>query len=179
MELAFASMVAPATVRLERRLPGPIERVWAFLTEADKRGQWLASGDMEQRVGGRVDLCFDNSKLTGNDEPPPPKYARHAGESHLAGRITDCDPPNLLAFDWGSGEHPSHVRFELTSQGDEVLLRIVHSRLPDREQMLSVAGGWHTHVGILDARLRGVEPEGFWKTHTRLEAEYDKRLPAW
>ena len=28
----FATMPAPATVRIERLLPGPIERVWAYLT---------------------------------------------------------------------------------------------------------------------------------------------------
>ena len=33
-------------VRFERLLPGPIERVWAYLTESDKRSLWLASGAM-------------------------------------------------------------------------------------------------------------------------------------
>ena len=41
------------TVRLERILPGPIERVWSYLTESEKRGQWFAAGEMELRVGGR------------------------------------------------------------------------------------------------------------------------------
>lgn len=179
MEVAYASMIAPATVRLERTLPGPIERVWAFLVESDKRGQWLASGAMDPQVGAPVELTFNNSRLTENDDPPPAKYASHAGEVHLHGRITECDPPKVLAFDWGNGERPSHVRFELTPRGDQVLLQVVHSRLPDRGQMLSVSGGWHTHLGILQARLQGTEPEGFWRAQKKLEGEYDQRLPQW
>lgn len=33
----YATMPAPATVRIERILPGLIERVWAYLTESEKR----------------------------------------------------------------------------------------------------------------------------------------------
>src|SRR5258708_9447915 len=32
---------APATVRLERLLPGPLERAWAYLIDAAKRKTWL------------------------------------------------------------------------------------------------------------------------------------------
>ena len=36
-------VTAPRTVRIERILPGPVERVWAYLTESDKRKKWLAA----------------------------------------------------------------------------------------------------------------------------------------
>src|SRR5205814_4406784 len=42
-----------ATVRLERMLPGPIERVWAYLTDSEKRKTWFASGIFDLRVGGK------------------------------------------------------------------------------------------------------------------------------
>jgi len=58
-----------ATVRLERMLPGPIERVWAYLTDAEKRKTWLASGVFDLRVGGRADLHFDHSNIT-SEKPP-------------------------------------------------------------------------------------------------------------
>ena len=38
----LATATATDTVRLERLLPGPIERVWAYLTEPDKRATWFA-----------------------------------------------------------------------------------------------------------------------------------------
>ena len=177
MNASYATVIAPLTVRIERTLPGPIERVWAYLTEPEKRRQWLAAGDMELKEGGSVEHVFRNSELTGHDGAPPPKYAAHAGESRMHGRITACEPPRLLAYDWGEGDAASHVRFELSPHGDAVQLILVHSRLPNRDEMLSVAGGWHAHLGILLDRLEGREPEGFWPTHTRLEAEYEKLIP--
>jgi len=42
----FGVLTEARTIRFQRLLPGPIERVWAFLTESDKRGRWLASGPM-------------------------------------------------------------------------------------------------------------------------------------
>jgi len=174
MNTAYATLVAADTVRFERTLPGPVERVWAFLTESDKRAQWLAAGEMELRDGGSVELVFRNSELTANDDPPPEKYARYGAESRMHGRIIACEPPRLLAYTW---DGTSEVRFELSAQGDEVRLLLTHTRLPDREQMLSVAGGWHTHLDILADRLDGRTPPGFWTTHTRLEAEYAQRIP--
>lgn len=178
MYAAYATLDAPDTVRIERTLPGPIERVWAFLTESDKRAQWLAAGEMELRIGGSVEHVFRNSELTDNDDPPPAKYAKYGPESRMHGRITACEPPRLLAYSWGesSGEN-SQVRFELSADGDDVQLVVIHSRLPNREEMISVAGGWHTHLDILADRLSGRPPPGFWATHTRLEAEYERRIP--
>ena len=69
----FGELIAPDTVRFERMLPGPIERVWAYLTESDKRAQWFCSGETELRVGGHIDMHFDNSQLSPLDDVPPPE----------------------------------------------------------------------------------------------------------
>jgi uncharacterized protein YndB with AHSA1/START domain len=173
----YGVLTAPDTLRLERLLPGPIERVWSYLTESDKRGEWLASGEMDLRTGGRVEHVFDNSKLTGHDDPPPPKYAEFDSESRMNGEITACEPPHLLAYTWSesSGE-PSLVTFELSRRGDQVLMVLTHSRIDSREDLIGVAAGWHTHVGILVDRLAGRQPASFWPTQTRLEAEYEARI---
>ena len=44
--------------------------------------------------------------------------------------------------------------------------------------MLKVGAGWHMHLDILVARMKGKEPEPFWDGWTRLHKEYDLRLPA-
>ena len=178
MNASYASVIAPRTVRIERLLPGPIERVWSYLTESELRGRWLASGDMQLHQGGEVEHIFRNSELTQNDQPPPAKYAQHATESRLHGRILACEPPRLLAYTWGDKTGASEVRFELNAEGSDVRLVLTHSQLPDRQQMLSVAGGWHTHLGILSDRLAGREPAGFWATLVELEKEYQQRIPA-
>jgi uncharacterized protein YndB with AHSA1/START domain len=170
----FGVVTAARTLRIRRVLPGPIERVWAYLTESDKRGRWLASGPIELRVGGRVALTFRNSDLSAHAEPPPDKYKEHEGAG-FEGRVTRCDPPRVLSYTWG--EH-SEVTFELSPQGDDVLLVLTHRRLPDRTAMVMVGSGWHAHLAILLDRLSGREPRSFWSTHGRLEAEYERRLPA-
>lgn len=176
----FAQMIAADSVEIRRLLPGPIERVWDYLTDSEKRGTWLASGEIEQRVGGKVEHVFRNSELTAHDDAPPPKYAQYGSESRMQGRVTACDPPRRLSYTWpedNGGE--SEVSFELSphASGDVVLV-VTHRRLATRDEMLSVAAGWHTHLGILIDRLSGREPPPFWSTHTRLEAEYEQRIPA-
>lgn len=177
---AYGVLTAPDTLRIERLLPGPIERVWSYLTESDKRARWLAAGDMDLQVGGRVEHVFRNWELTENDDPPPAKYAKyaeHAGESRMLGRIIACEPPHSLTYTWGeaAGEY-SEVTFELTGRGTKVMLVLTHRRLANRDEKLGVSAGWHTHLDILADRLRGRTSPGFWHTHTRLEAEYAKRI---
>lgn len=162
------------TVRIERLLPGPIERAWAWLTESDKRGKWLAAGEMELRVGGKVELVFRHSELS--HEPAPEKYRGYEG--HVSrGRITHCERPKCLSFTWPE-EHgeDSEVTFELTAQDDNVLLVVTHRRLADRPMMVSVASGWHAHLGILIDCLNKSEPRGFWTAHAEAERVYQARL---
>lgn len=168
----YGVVTAPDTVRIERTLPGPIERLWAYLTEPDKRALWLAGGEMDVHEGGRVALVFRNSMLTGRYEKPPAKFAKHE-EGSFEGRITACEPPRLLAYTWGKC---SEVRFELTPQGNKVHLVLTHQRLPSRDDMVNVSGGWHAHLGLLADRLEGRTPATFWPTVERLHAEYEQRL---
>jgi uncharacterized protein YndB with AHSA1/START domain len=167
------------TVRFERLLPAPIERIWGYLTESDKIATWLAAGQIEQRVGGRVELAFRISELTDHDDPPPSKYAQFGAEVRLHGVITACRPPHLLSYTWsGAPGEDSEVTFELTPLADQVQLVVTHRRLPNRDEMISVAAGWHTHLDILANRLEGREPPAYWAAHMQLEAEYDRRIPA-
>lgn len=174
----FGTLTANDTLRIERLLPGPIERVWQYLTDSDKRATWLAAGAMQLQVGGSVEHRFRNSELTGHDGIPAPKYASCAGEVPIHGRITACEPPRRLAYTWGeeNGEC-SEVCFDLTPRGDRVQLVVTHSRLTGRDMLISVAAGWHTHLDILVDRLDERTPAGFWPVHERLEAEYSQRLP--
>ena len=55
---------------------------------------------------------------------------------------------------------------------------LTHHRLGDRAAMVSVSSGWHIHLGLLEDLLEGRAPRPFWSTFARLEAEYERRLPA-
>ncbi|MDI7860885.1 SRPBCC family protein [Rhizobiaceae bacterium n13] len=174
----FAVATTKDSVRIERLLPGPIERVWSYLTEQEKRRRWMAAGVVEMQEGGVVCHVFDNSRLTSRDDHPPAKYAALDGPVKSHGIVTACEAPRLLAYTFSeeSGE-PSEVRFDLSESGSQVLLVVTHTRIPNRAAMLSFTAGWHTHLDILRDRLEGREPELFWPKHTRLEEEYGSRIP--
>ncbi|HMQ91928.1 MAG TPA: SRPBCC family protein [Amaricoccus sp.] len=168
---AYGVLTEPATLKLERLLPGPIERVWAYLTDSDLRRQWLASGEMAMDVGAPVELVWRNDELT---DPPGSRPDGFSGEHRMISRITELDPPRRLAISWdGTGD----VSFELEPRGEEVLLTLVHRRIAQRPMRLMIGAGWHAHLDILAARLSGREPEPFWDGWTRLRDEYDRRLP--
>jgi len=174
----YGMIIETGTLRIQRLLPGPIERVWAYLTESDKRATWLAAGEMKLENGAQVELVFRNSELTGEHEQTPAKYKHLNCSVSNVGHITCLFPPRLLSFTWAEQgqSRPSEVTFELTEQGKAVLLTVTHRRLANRDEMLSVAGGWHTHLDILVDRLHNRQPQPFWSTHTRLEEEYRARL---
>lgn len=88
----------PGTIRFERLLPGPIEHVWTYLTESDKKAEWLAAGDIEPRVGEKVELKFKHADLTEKDEPIPEKYKHMEDGTCFTGKVTHYDPPRLLSY---------------------------------------------------------------------------------
>ena len=168
----YGVLTEPATLKIERLLPGPVERVWAYLTESDLRRQWLAAGQMEMKVGAPFEFVWRNAEL---NSPPSQRPAGLPEEHRMQCEITELDPPRKLAITWGRS---GGVSFELDPKGNEVLLTLIHRRLPDRATMLKVSAGWHMHLDTLVARATGKEPEPFWEGWNRLQADYDRRLPA-
>ncbi len=167
----YGVLTEPGTLTIRRILPGPIERVWAYLTDGDLRRQWLAAGAMELKVGAPFELVWRNAELTD----PPGKRPEGFGEEHrMESEITELDPPRKLGISWGT---TGGVTFELQPKGDEVLLTVIHRRVPDRSILLNVSAGWHAHLDVLAARVAGKVPEPFWDHWAELKVEYDRRLP--
>jgi uncharacterized protein YndB with AHSA1/START domain len=175
---SYGALIEPGTLRFERLLPGPIERVWSYLIDSDKRGQWLGSGEIQQRVGGNAEFTFNHAGLSANQAPVPERFKTSEGQG-TQHTVTRFEPPRLLALTWGSGKDgPSEVTFELIPQDDQVRLVLTHRRLRDRKAMLAVGPGWHTHLAVLVERLQGREPEAFWTAFTRAEKDYEQRIPS-
>jgi len=169
---AYGSLTEAATLKIQRLLPGPIERVWAYLTQSDLRRQWLAAGRMEMKIGAPVELVWRNDELT---DPPGQRPPGFSDEHRMQSRITELDPPRKLAITWGPG---GEVSFELDPKGSDVLLTVTHRRAPDRATLLKVSAGWHMHLDILVARATGKEPAPFWDGWSHLHTEYGRRMPA-
>jgi uncharacterized protein YndB with AHSA1/START domain len=164
----------PGEVRLVRTLPGPIERIWEYLTDPEKRSRWFAGGPMEQRVGGKIAFHILHQNLAPGETPPEEHRCKHDAGFSMEGIVTRCEPPRLLAFTFGS-DGESEATFELTPQGENVLLVLTHrSTGGDLPYLTGYASGWHTHIAHLIAQLEGAPRPPFWPLHARLKAEYEK-----
>jgi uncharacterized protein YndB with AHSA1/START domain len=165
---AFGVVDDDATLTIQRLLPGPIERVWAYLTDSELRQRWLAAGTMELRQGAKFELTWRNDRLGGGERPEG-----FPEEHRMTSRITALDPPRLLAIEWGS---TGGVTFTLAPAGGRVLLTVTHRRVADRGVLLNVGAGWHAHLDVLAAVAEGRPLPPFWPAWQRLKAEYASRL---
>lgn len=173
----YGELVDENTVRFERLLPGPIERVWRYLTESDKRARWLCAGDVETEVDGHVDMHFHNVSLSSDEDiPRPDKYRDRPEKMSFTGKVTRCERPHVLAHTWEFGDESSEVCYELEAQGDKVRLVLTHRRLETSDTVLSVSGGWHTHLNILEDVLDERDPRPFYRMQLQYEAEYGAKL---
>jgi len=142
----FGTLLDAHALRFERDLPGPIERVWAYLTESDLRATWLYPGEVPREVGGEFTKTWE-----GEDGEP-------GGGLTLRTRI--YDPPHVLEYDWielsapGGAIRDSYVRFELTANGDRVHLTFTQRALPV-DGYTTIGAGWHVHLDTLVAQVAG------------------------
>ena len=165
----YGVLTDPVTLEIERRLPGPVERVWSYLTDGELRRQWLASGNMKLEVGSSFELTWRNDELT---DPPGDRPEEFSGEHTMKSTIVEVDEPRKLVYTWGEGE----VEFTLQPVDGDVLLTLIHRRVSERKMRLMVGAGWHMHLNILEAKLAGRLTEPFWDGWFRLRDEYDQRF---
>ena len=168
---SYGTISEPATLTIQRLLPGPIERVWAYLTDSELRKKWLAAGAMEMAIGSAFEFVWRNDELSKPAGQRPPGFPE---EHRMAGTITELDAPRKLAISWGRS---GGVTFELEPKGERVLLTLTHRRLPDRDSLLNVSAGWHAHLDVLLAQLEGSELAPFWDRWLALKQQYEPRLP--
>jgi uncharacterized protein YndB with AHSA1/START domain len=165
------TLVDAETLRMQRRLPGTIERVWSYLTDPELRRQWLAGGTTALTPQADFELVWRNDELSASSaERPEGMPAEHRATC----RVLEADPPRYLRYAWpDAGE----VTFELQQDGAEVLLTLTHRRLERPALRLNVAAGWHAHLARLVALVRGDAPPSLWATWKTLRAEYEAVLP--
>ena len=170
----YGERIEPAGVRFVRTLPGPIERVWPYLVDSKLRGTWFARGELEPRVGGKVTFHFLHRELTPHDEPTPERWKAIEDGRTLHGEVLRFEPPRVVAFTFGQSE----VTFELEPIGasTDVRLTVTDVKLPTPADRIGNAAGWHSHLGVLEERLRGQEPAPFWARVVRYNDEYEKRF---
>ncbi len=169
----YGKLIENNTLQFERLLPGPIEKVWEYLVDDQKRGLWFAGGPTNLQPGGEMKLIFNNSQLGGTHESVPEKYKEFGDGFTSIATIVEISAPNKLVINWENGI----VTFELEQHEGKVKLTLTHEKLPtDPEQQIGTFAGWHTHLNILSDQLNEVKSNGFWSLHMKLEDEYSNLI---
>lgn len=166
----FGTLAEPTTLVIQRWLPGPVERIWKFLTDSKLRQKWLAAGDMDLAPGASMELVWRNDQLSAPSDPRPEGFPE---EQRMPSHVIAVDPMRILTIAWGKGD----VTFDLKVKGDKVLLTLTHRGLDERGARTMIAAGWHMHLDILRAEASGAKAESFWSGWTQLRQDYEARLP--
>jgi uncharacterized protein YndB with AHSA1/START domain len=152
------------SVRFERFIMVPIEKVWAALTVPERLADWFAQAKIDLRLGGEVELRWDSY---GHVE---------------TGFIVALKPPELLAWAMpGPDGRHSVVRWELKQEDPKGLgtrLTLTNTFLRT-EHLLSVATGWHTALhDLAEAAIRPTPlPWTLERERARAEREVSEHVP--
>jgi len=157
--------IAPDTIRLERTLDAPVEKVWRYLTEAELRSQWFMGGT-DATPGGEFDLLVDHDKLSDDkDVPYPESYAEFKGAVWTE-QVIRFDPPRLLETTFQGGKNGT-VTYELSPDGDRTHLVLTHSGITSPVGAQDFGSGWNSHLTVLEERLAGRGVKDFWALHAQ------------
>ncbi|MCG2841977.1 SRPBCC family protein [Sandaracinobacter sp. RS1-74] len=170
----MADVVTAQSLRFERLLDAPVEKVWQFLVDPDLRGRWFMGGPTEARPGGRITMTMHHDRLSDETVPTPERYRPYLGQSWEE-RIIRCEAPHLLTIGWEDGA-AGEVTFELHAQEGKTRLILTHSGLRGRADAANFGGGWHSHLAALERRVRGEGVADFWALHAAAEAEMQRLL---
>ena len=155
---------APDTIRLERLLDAPVDKVWRYLTEAELRQQWFMGGTDATGVG-EFELLVDHDKLSTDDVPYPESYAAFKG-STWSEQVLRFEPPRLLETTFQSGKN-GKVTYELFPEGDRTRLVLTHREIQSPVGAQDFGSGWNSHLTVLEERLAGRSVRNFWELHAR------------
>ena len=118
-------------VRFERILPGPIERVWEFVTTPERLPLWFGQGTIEPRAGGSVILMG----------------------GHIRGIVTQWQPPRRLTYTWNVFSPGENESLPAPSNDfRQVVGMFDAANGSTRDQLHFYAGGRHDPVGPLGAK---------------------------
>lgn len=140
-----------ATLAFERRLHHPPEEVWKAITEPEHLARWyMTTARIDPGPGGSVD------------------YVSGPSHFHVTGKILTWDPPRVFEHEWNveprnelpHGER-SVLRYELTRDGDETILRVTHRHL-NRGTGRGFVSGLHAFLDRLEEDLDGM-PLSDWQ----------------
>jgi uncharacterized protein YndB with AHSA1/START domain len=146
------------SLRFERHLHHPIERVWHAISDPAELERWFPSAvEIELVLGGTVTFAE-----TGLDIDPTLVATR--------GTVIALEPPHLLAFTWG--DEP--LRFELRGDDEGGCVLTFTHEFVNRAGAARFAAGWSVCLERLAGALDpAASPAGSWDDYyARYEGEF-------
>ena len=129
------------TLRFERRLAHPPEKVWRAVSDPAEMAHWFpAAVETELRPGSRMRFTF-------SDDAPV--------DADWDGEVLEVDPPKVYMFRWSDDV----LRFELIPDGEGCLLVFTQTMGGGEIGRLGAgrtAAGWVDCLDVLAGRLDGV-----------------------
>lgn len=136
-------------VIIERRLKAPIERVFDAWTRAEFLKEWFAPMD------SRVEEACADSRPGGQF-----RFAMVDAEDRFVvyGEYQRVEAPNLVEFTWQWEESSNEkgvslVTVELTPQGTETDLKLIHTKLSSAKSQELHTHGWTSVLNRLKIYL--------------------------
>ena len=166
--------ITPDSLRFERLLDAPVDKVWGYLVDPSLRARWFMGGPTDLQAGGVIGMTVNHDRLSDNAVPTPERYRPYIGHSWEE-RITRVEPPHLLAFTWENGA-AGEVMFELSDEAGRTRLVLTHTGLRGRDDALDFGGGWHSHLAALERRIRDEGVPDFWALHADAEVAVQNAL---
>ena len=149
--IAMTQEDAGHTLKMSRRFAAPRERVFAAWTERELVARWFGPETVkcevhkwDARPGGVYSLTMHHAD--GEETP-------------LSGVFQEISPPERLVYSWtwgGSGGMAGRetlLTLEFEDAGDETVLHLSHSLLPDKDWAEKHSMGWGSSFNSLDAAL--------------------------
>lgn len=125
------------SLRFERRLPHPPDKVWRALVEPEHLAAWFPSSiEGERAAGAPLRFVFPGTNAPTTD-----------------GEILVYDPPSTLEYRWGD----ELLRFDLRTDDAGCLLIFVNT-FDDIGKAARDAAGWHACLDVLAVHLSGDTP---------------------
>lgn len=132
-------------VEREVRIDARPETIFPFLTDPGLMVRWMGvSAKADARPGGIYRVDVD-------------------GGGHVArGEFVEVSPPDRVVFTWGWESEQSPVRpgsstveVTLTPDGDQTIVRLVHSGLPSSDSAAAHTTGWEHYLPRLVVAAAG------------------------
>lgn len=153
-ELVAIARTPETSVRLEKNIPAPVEKVFETWTDPRGMDDWYAPTDDFGPTIGEVDLQVGGQYRVGMLLPGQTEH------TFVSGHYCQIDAPRTLSFTW-TWEPPkgdvstTQVTVEFHPRGETTDLVLIHERFRDQGLRESHARGWQGCLDRLSRKLGG------------------------